>query len=278
MVVVSRVKPHWQHGGRDEYWKIYNHNTRSNAEMLNILRKRKYNVSNSSKKAELVKSMERLQRGLLRYESYLVSELRDFCLQRQLSGAKWKKTKKDQLVAALEAADEAQEFRHLVDLPAELRVLIYTFYFKSLPKLDEPIQPPILKASSLIRQEASPLFYLTCVFMLSDYPATYRRTSSKELQTKGRFWNHLSGENLEGIRRLEIQYGDDTRRYWSFDSLKWDDRGIKISELDGPEVEGPGSRGQRLVGYLKDVGARAEGSRLTKTDIVDLERLMRQVP
>jgi hypothetical protein len=68
------------------------------------------------------------------------------------------------LVLQLEKADDCLTFR-LLDLAAELRNHIYTYYMDSLHTVPTRfVQPPICAASRQLRHETIPLFYSRCRF------------------------------------------------------------------------------------------------------------------
>lgn len=275
MVARSTAKQHWQHGGRDEYWKIYNHNIRTRAEMIDILNKRIYQVSTSLEKPELVRLMERSDRGLLRYENYLTAELRAFCAQRQLQVAGPDTARRIQLLNALEEADEAQEFRYLVELPAELRLLVYTLYFKSLSELDEPVQPPILKTNSLIRQEALPLFYRNCTFLVTRFvDSSYQCTGIDKLLTRAKFWDRISEDYVGIMNNLELNYFERTEYFDGTILLRWSDGDIKIYTREGERIPNPGASSRRLAWYLWAIRIRSAGGGLRKADVVELRKLI----
>ena len=194
MVVVSNVLEMREHKHHDEYWKIHNYDARLVQTLETLPNNHHYKVPSSSNKAILAKAASRATRGLLRYENYKVAELRQFCNQRDLKHPNLSKPSKSQLIQTLEEPDEHKVFRRLMDLPPELRLLIYTLYFKSLPDLEEPTQPPISRVCRLVRQESLPLFFSTCTFIISTI--NWRGRGLHRLK----FFDEISDNHLKTIR------------------------------------------------------------------------------
>ncbi|KAK4621804.1 hypothetical protein CLAFUW4_07358 [Fulvia fulva] len=101
------------------------------------------------------------------YHKCSVSELRNFCETRKLVMPLSEKASRTDLIHTLHAADESQPLDESMDLPPEVRVIIYKFYLGSLnTQRQMPAQPPLLKVSRLVRQESFPLFYDLCDFAI----------------------------------------------------------------------------------------------------------------
>lgn len=65
------------------------------------------------------------------------------------------------MVKLLERADDEQRFDKFLDLPCELRLMVYEIHLEGLelPKGPRSVKPPpVCRASSLLREEALPLF------------------------------------------------------------------------------------------------------------------------
>lgn len=124
-------------------------------------------------KATLERLMElvrRVDRGLLIYDNCDTSELRNFADARAIQCPQIRKPAKMAMVALLERADDDAQFTRMLDLPPELRVRIYEYYFAGLSCYfgfgqdsgSAPFrhkQPPITLASRLLRQESLDVFY-----------------------------------------------------------------------------------------------------------------------
>ena len=99
------------------------------------------------------------------YEGRSVDELRAFCKARGLPA---KATTASRLARALEKADDLATFPRFLDLPAEIRNIIYELHFHDFdPFRGQHAQPPLTLASKQLRSEALPLFttaqHLNCL-------------------------------------------------------------------------------------------------------------------
>lgn len=84
----------------------------------------------------------------------------------QLEAARLK-ARKAACVAALQAADDTAVFDKFLDLPPELRTIVYQKYHESHPPLEAmPHEPPLTLASKLLRYESLPFFYSESTFVL----------------------------------------------------------------------------------------------------------------
>jgi hypothetical protein len=126
----------------------------------------KYYCPKSASLQETAKRFLSYQRGLPWYNSCKIDELRRFCKDRFLVQPGQKSLKKADLVELLNDADEAPAFRHFMDLPPELGVLVYTFHFESFYPMQAPAQPPVSRVCRILRKEALPVFYQTCTFRM----------------------------------------------------------------------------------------------------------------
>ena len=176
----------------------------------------------------------------------------------------------------LEKADENFRFEKLLDLPAELRVVIYGFYFESLPQLDEPTQPPLAKVSRLIRQESLPIFFGTCTFILSNAlligsfqnPILVSIDRRRRRVTKGDFFGAMDAGYLQTMRRVLVEHWDD-KVLWKKGQIA-----PEIISWDDEPVDDLSECGRSLVRYLETVETRPEGNALRKADITKLRELM----
>jgi hypothetical protein len=190
--------------GRNEHerwWKLQNRDFFHVYRLKEIMRANNYLCPTSAKECVTHVHFERYQMGLLCYNICSVHELREFCRDRGLSRPEDKLLlKKGQLISFLEDADRDLRFDRLLELPAELRVLIYTFYFSGFDTLDAPAQPPVTKVCRLLREEALPLFYQTCRFKLDyteapDFPF---------IKSPRIFWAGIPQEHFKWIKNIEL--------------------------------------------------------------------------
>lgn len=114
----------------------------------------------------LLKLLERSDRNLLYYGSCSIEELQLFVKARGAQYPKRNRTRQETLIALLEKIDDNARFEKMLDLPAELRVYIYEFYFAGLSHGTGLVpvrpQPPLMMVCRLLRREASDIFPTVC--------------------------------------------------------------------------------------------------------------------
>lgn len=154
------------------YWKLDPGGPLRAKDLRELLRERNFATLKSTSVARLKTLYIRSQRGLLSYEGLPLHELKRFAAQRALPAVVGQKKTIKVLKAQLEMADEEATFDRFLDLPPELRCLIYAFHFESFPS-DSAMrylrhvprlkrQPPISFSCREVRREALPLFYGSC--------------------------------------------------------------------------------------------------------------------
>jgi hypothetical protein len=149
---------------KNSYWKLGLDEDQSARKMIKYLEDHGYRCRGNATKTVALDAVGRYQRGLMSYEGLSVSELQSLCKAKGLSS---KAKTASRLARALEKADDNAMFRFL-DLPAEIRNMIYELYFLELPNLSgSHIQPPLTLASRLLRTEALPLFYGCATFVFT---------------------------------------------------------------------------------------------------------------
>jgi hypothetical protein len=264
----------------DEYWKLPGYWLSWYKHLKEDLRAVSYKIPSGASKETLMHLSSRRDRGLLSYNNCSPSELRAFCIRRRLSLPRGSQPKKEEFVKILEDADEAATFRRFLDLPPELRTSVYRFYFKSLPRLEQPVQPPISK-TPVIRAESLPIFYQTCTFVLNmkDVRAgvNYKNEhSNRSVKVKGDFWDHTDKKYLKLIRHIFIDsavYGPicliPPRRGTIHIVPKNQRVRHRLGELQPPALV------QRIIRQLKRMGERLEGKRLRRADVRNLRQLIR---
>lgn len=145
------------------------------------------------------------------------------------------------IIQILQDGDEQATFRFL-DLPPELRVQVYNFYFRSFEHLTEPVQPPISKVCRLLRQEALPVFYKACIFVFDLKHEVEERRALVHQSVPGRsgphFFQAIPEEHLAMIR--QILFDTSNAAYFRFDvRLRWEgDTIVRIADRKG-EVTHP---------------------------------------
>ncbi|CZT20612.1 uncharacterized protein RCC_06470 [Ramularia collo-cygni] len=161
----------------------------------------------------------RAQRRLRCYDGDPKNLLRIFCRQRGLPIA-LQKAHKLELIKALETADELATFDRFLDLPAELRLLVYGFHFDDFEmranctdkilshrELTYPATPAIAQVCSLIRRESLPCFYQTTsfVFIALTRPKKLNVPPKPRASAGVRFLKTLPAETIAMIRHITFR-------------------------------------------------------------------------
>ncbi|KAK5697314.1 hypothetical protein LTR97_007451 [Elasticomyces elasticus] len=145
-------------GARNQ-WKLRTHHHLNITGIMNLLAERKIDYNKSSGKQRLLALVSRYECGLRSYERNNKRELRQICHARNLALETSPTANKANLIALLEAADDAVQFPGFLELPLELRLQVYTHHFDSFEQGSIIVAPPIAAVCRLVREEARPLFY-----------------------------------------------------------------------------------------------------------------------
>lgn len=252
---------------RDEYWKLENHKSEGVSDLKKLLRERKYYFLTSSDKNRLLKLLSRQARGLLSYGSCSTQQLSRFCIDRGLLKPTKSHPPKAFKIRLLEDADEKATFAGFSELPPEIRLEIYSFYFGSLPELIQPTQPPIARTSQAVRAESLSIFYKICNFVLDrGLPETY---STKHTRPGISYLKFLTETHLSMIRRLSI-----VTSFFSGEVVEWDDSMAKAVARNGEEETQPCPLSTALIRHLSSVQAAPHGTGLTRADVAEIGKLM----
>lgn len=180
----------------------------------------------------------RRQRGLLNYSKYDVEELRGFCTSRGLKlpkAGKNKRQNKNLLIIHLDAADDDATFDKFLDLPPELRVIIFEWHFRDIAPsgrenyyLAETIiraQPPITRTSPLIRKEAIDVWYNMVTYKF--YPrSAFNGTEEDFFLSQPSFLKRV--KNLEIVLRSMVEVGQKDAASYFDGEIHW-----KVSVVNG---------------------------------------------
>jgi len=174
-----------------------------------LLEYRKYAVKRKETRESLLECLKRSDLGLLSYTGRPNSELRDLVRSRGLETniASGNKGTRAELLRALNDADDSPEFGNFVQLPTEVRAIVYQRYLAEIREdLVAPEQPPLSLTNSLIRREVLPLFYRTCTFVLRlvyQQPVVRRYT---KIPTGSQLWLYNTrATNIAEIRKLDVR-------------------------------------------------------------------------
>lgn len=269
MVVYTHL-PIGKREGYNNYWKLESNRHHGTAALRARLRHLNYKFQSSANKDRLIQLLSRHGRGLLSYDAYRVDELRTFCQERGLLSASSSRPQKVQMILRLETADEMATFERFMNLPPELRVLTYTIYFKSLPALSQPVQPPISKVSTLIRKESLPTFFKTCNFVF-DVTCTTARPFQLHSSPPS-FFSRTDDERLKQIRHLTIDISI------IGEEIRWQQGKIKILGRSDSVERRPCPLATAVSRYLEGLANGSKETGLTRADFDEVRRLMHGGP
>ncbi|EME82371.1 uncharacterized protein MYCFIDRAFT_175908 [Pseudocercospora fijiensis CIRAD86] len=209
----------------------------------------------SSNKATLTDIHIRNQCGFSDYQKCDIDELRNFCTSRgllplpELEG-KNKRQRKKLLGQHLQDADDNSTFNRFMDLPPELRVNIYEFYFHDLQAKFKPFdwspdipktQPPITTPSRLVRKESLSVFYDLLTFKFTPRP--------KLSEIERRFLELAPQSVLDEVCNIQM-----TRHiifdYFADDPVTGDQMGRRWG-ADWTLLISPGNMNLRMTGMLE---------------------------
>ncbi|KAK3632393.1 hypothetical protein LTR56_016407 [Elasticomyces elasticus] len=202
----------------DRYWCLDKYNNINMSVMkarLQALDGQKTGIPFSRQK--LVDYMQRIDRGLLRYDLCETNELLRFAATRHIaihgytmnnSKAVTVRRNHAALVNQLRRADDQATFP-LTRLPPELRVRVYELYLRDFRiVLKAPTQPPLARTCRMLREEVLPTFYFRNTFVVSLQIHTGDARSSGTLLRFDldsiAFLETLSPDHLSRVRKLHF--------------------------------------------------------------------------
>jgi hypothetical protein len=215
------------------------------------------------------------------YEGIPLDDLKRYAAQRALPPT-GSKNRLRPIKAQLEQADDEATFNRFSDLPPELRLVIYTYYFESSDyrhSATNKCQPPITRVSRQTRKESLPIFYECCEFSVLISPAP--NSLSQHWDAKSKAWIKATPAELFGrIKTLHVR----NHHMMGIIKLSLDNREDPVS-VDG-DIFLP-NRGHiglahrdRLLSELRTLAmgivAREGPLKLRKNDIVELYRTLRR--
>lgn len=193
----------------DDYWRQDTYARVSKAELVKRLDAVGHYIPRSySNQNSLATYLQRFDQGCPCYFTCTTDELQKFVTARGLEVESSRRARATKLRTALENADAQRPFHKFMDLAPELRNRVYAFYMSEFNNnvLLAPTQPPLTQASSLIRQEALPVFYKTCKFTLAlKHASCY---GLKWDEDSDRFIKSLQPSSLAMVRNIQFQIFD----------------------------------------------------------------------
>lgn len=195
----------------DDYWRIRGRHPRTEyvtvKEAKETMKKRGFYWKSSERKGRAMELYERCERGLVSYEACKRRELESFVKQRGISYDR--SAHKSDLVGMLELADDTCVFYKFLDLPAEMRSIIFTMYMEGLVVPgDKACQPPLCLTSRQLRHESLPLFYQVSAFSFSLYENCKIASGAPRMVVEDNSTDllyHTSDTNLAKVKRLNVE-------------------------------------------------------------------------
>lgn len=136
-------------------------------------------------------------------------ELRLYAAQRGLTVAP--SATPNSIKVRLEQADDDATFDRFLDLPPEIRQIVYQYHFDSSLASGEPkykYQPPLTMTSCMIRRETLPLFY-DCwdieITSLGPLTAPYKFHPST---TTAWLLQSTAAQNLARVKSIQLWFDD----------------------------------------------------------------------
>ncbi|KAM3421625.1 hypothetical protein BST61_g2011 [Cercospora zeina] len=218
-----------------DYWKLVDPRSISEEDLKSYLRRKNVSTRDLKDRKSLERSHLRAQQGLPDYHNCNSVELKKICQARGLLPT----LKADQLpcerpevdkIKLLQEADQTQTLDRFLELPPELRLMIYEQHFADICERtseQEPIpgscrgdeiegmllpEPPLTKACRMIRQESLSIWYRKTTFNIAidrqmDIPDPVtgpRLVPHIQFAATERFLRTASESAMQRIRRLRI--------------------------------------------------------------------------
>ncbi|KAF7186707.1 hypothetical protein HII31_11939 [Pseudocercospora fuligena] len=119
-------------------------------------------------KQQYAEHIARYQHHRLLYKKCSLEELKRFAHDRGLAVTNSSRREIAKFTSMLTDADSNSCFHHFMDLPPELRLVIYEHHFAAFAgRLTYPSQPPLARVSRGLRLEVLPVFYQQCRFTIT---------------------------------------------------------------------------------------------------------------
>ena len=189
----------------DTYWRL-KYPQLSKKTILLKLKTAGYQVSTAVPRDDLARLTLHHNSGYVNYFTCTDEELQKFVVDRGMQDTARRTPNRKGLIKKLLNADKNPSFTLCLDLPAELRNQVYDFYTESLTTepVHCPIDPPLARASRLLRAESLPIFYKTCTFL---FILEQRNITRSHFDTcSSSFLKVTPAKRLQLIRNFTVKY------------------------------------------------------------------------
>jgi len=189
---------------RDDYWRLAT--TEEGRYAKSIMRAKLeaagYKPKARAAREELADLELHHVKGYLCYDQCSLPELKTFVQDRHLESKATRKA----LTQALLSADANPTFHRFLDLPAELRAVVYDIHMHEFTRdpLRHPSQPPLTRTNRQLRSEALPIFFATCTFTLTP---SLERERANPLSESDRYFDTLNNSYLGHMRKIRLGVG-----------------------------------------------------------------------
>lgn len=199
----------------DQYWRLSysNHgkvNRYGKAKLQDDLKRigyKSYSTLSSASRSELAAFWLHHTLSHVCYDKCSEDEAKKFAIDRKLIRANSELSRQD-ITFWLIHEDMNPTFSRFEDLPPEIRTIVYEIYMNDFAgkDLERPTQPPLARATRLLRKEALPVFYGKCTFVvyLDSGMHSYYRSGVRDVSSK--YLKALSAENVGYMRNIAIHF------------------------------------------------------------------------
>ncbi|KAK4904288.1 hypothetical protein LTR49_026231 [Elasticomyces elasticus] len=199
----------------DQYWRLSAFAVASKNDLLPFVNEGGYTaLPKTTTKDTVLGYAFRIECEQLCYFRCSDAELKRFVKDRGIDTPEGR-FRRSAIIEVLEYADEELAFTKFLDLPPELRTIVYDYYLAVFPGvLRNPVQPPLTRVCRLLRTEILPRFYQRTTFQVRLSHGQYR--TSPRLHMVGDcadFVLSLAANDYPMVRKLELDIGAEGAGY-----------------------------------------------------------------
>lgn len=159
----------------------------------------------------MARKLRHYEAGACNYTTWITVELVKAVTDRDIVKRNASRFEKDDLMHILFSADAKRTFPRFTELPPELRVDVYEVHMARFTRtpLSCPTDPPITRASRLLRIEALPVFYKTCTFRLEIETGPAKKTNPTPMRfhkATAKFLKACTPEKIAWLKKLDLAF------------------------------------------------------------------------